>query len=296
MQTQYWLVVEVIPSSADASAGNNVMIQGPFTIDPPPDYAISATTVPPVDGFVGQQLSDAGAYDFTISNSGAAGSDPVSWSVYASVDTGLDASDTYLAGGLMPALGGGAFSTAIDIGSGVWPSDGRYYYLIYVVEADDDQNTFNNTHREGPIAVPYRYLTEHAENNDETGPVGPPYPDTLSNVSNLNTAVGGELDQGELVRIDGTGDDFAYDTFEFTIGNGVSAIATYATWSTGNDDLDILIWDEYGFEGTSIDIALDREPEVGFYRVSGWLPGDIAYVSASFLGLTTGYTLYIMGE
>ncbi len=298
VQTQYWLVVETLPTVADASPGNDVSIQGPFTVNPPPDYSVSATTVQTADGEVGGALNAVGTFDFTISNSGAAGSYPVSWSVYASEDTGLDGSDSLLANGLLSALGSGGSTGPIDIGASLWPAEGRYYYLIYVLDADDDQTNLNDTRIEGPFAVPYVYENLAVDNtNDDIGPTTTAMTAVTPLDGSLGPGIG--LEPGELIRIDAVGDASvpAYDTYALTIGSGTTTIATFATWTTTVDGVDIVIWDENNFEGVSLDLADFREPEIGFFRVQGWSSGETAYVSASFLnGLTDPYSLYILGE
>lgn len=299
VDTQYWLVIQVAADATESDDTNNAAIQGPYTIEAPPDYSVSATTVQSADGFAGQTLDTVGPFDFTIANAGAAGESPIAWEVYASLDTALDATDTLVADGVTSALAAGASSSPLSIGGGSWPAFGSRYFLIYTVSAGDDQNSFNDIHYEGPLLVPERYA-EGAELNDDVGPTN----STLSNVSQLDATLGGDLSPNQMIRVDGTGDGTApppggptYDTYQFTIGTGTAEVATWTQWNDGSDSIDMYLWDELGWEGTSREVGVDREPVSGEFSVSGWSATEVGYVGVEFLGGFTGaYTLYILGK
>lgn len=300
VDTQYWLVVSVTADGSESDDTNNATIQGPYTVEAPPDYHVSATTVQSADGFAGQTLDTVGPFDFTITNAGADGASPVAWEVYASLDPALDATDTLVAEGVASALAAGASSPApISIGAGSWPAFGSRYYLIYTLSADDDQNSLNDIWNEGPFLVPERYA-EGGEDNGDTGPTN----NALANVSGLDATLGGGLSPNQLIRVDGTGDGAApppggptYDTYGFTIGAGTTGVATWIQWGDGADSIDMYMWDELGWEGTSWEAGLGREPVSGEYTVTGWTSPESGYVGVEFLGGFTGaYALYIRGE
>jgi hypothetical protein len=292
----YYLLVEVVATD-DADMTNNVSAQGPFDIQPPPDYTIGTMTIPPGDAAPGTDLSTLGVYEFTVQNIGADGASLVSWSVYASLDTGVDEKDTLLKSGVISALPASSSSGPIGIGDATWPDFGAQYYLVFVVEAADDANSQNNSVARGPKNVPESYV-EGTENNDDTGPTAT----TLTNVSKLDAALGGDLSPNQLIRADGYGDGpglpgTTFDTYAVTIGSGVTSISVRAVWSSGSDSIDLYVWDEFNWEGASRDIEPNREPGLYNYTVVGWSDGETAYVGVEFLGGYTGeYRLYIKGE
>ena len=293
--TQFWLVVEIVPSTADESPGNDAAIQGPYTVNPAPDYRIDSVTVQYAAGEVAQPLDTTGPFNFRIANDGATGSAPVRWDVYVSDDELLDASDSLLTSGFLTGLGAGATTAAIDIGAESWPAEGRIYYLFFVVDAADDTNSVNNVSRSGAIPVPYRYV-EGIENNDDTGPTVTP----LTNVSNLGPSLGtgGTLDPGELIRIEGAGDGaLGSDTYGMILGAGTTTVSTWAIWGVTADGIDLFFWDESNYGWDSVSTAPFREPAAGTYTETGRAAGERVYVSANFFAdLTTDYVLYILGE
>ncbi len=289
----YYLIVEVA-DTADPPV-TAVRAQGPYSIQDPPDYTVGNITIQLDDGSPGGRLDGTGAFDFSIHNQGDNGASSIVWRVYASVTPSLGPSSELLASGVHPSLAAGETSGPIGFGTAHWPLLASRYYLIITVSAEDDQNPQNDARVSGPIDVPRVYV-EGPENNNGFGPTTT----ELTNVSDVDPALGGSLLPHELIKITGTGDTgggFRVDTYKLTIGAGVSRIRTYAEWASGEDHIDIWVWDLYGSEWYSPDLAADREPGSGMFLVGGWSEGDTAYVGVQFLAGfgTAPYTLYIFG-
>jgi hypothetical protein len=103
------------------------------------DYFVSNPSFP-ISGLVNDVFNGS----FTITNSGTtAGSQSITWRVYRSQDSVVDAWDVQVDTGTVPAIGSGVTSSIIDF-SGTWPGTAGSYYLIIVTSATDDGNPGNN--------------------------------------------------------------------------------------------------------------------------------------------------------
>jgi hypothetical protein len=73
------------------------------------------------------------------------GTQPVSWTVYASTTPNISGSSVLLASGATPALASGATSPVIPF-AGTWPATPNYFLVISVsVQVDQEQNPANDT-------------------------------------------------------------------------------------------------------------------------------------------------------
>ncbi len=130
-----WYLIVRITAADDTTTGDNERATAaPFPLTVlAADYAITLVPLPAGTG-AGQAVSGS----FTIENAGtAAGTSPVSWSVYASLaNNSWDAGDTLLASGTTAALGiGGTSSPGY---AGTWPSAaGNYFVIVRAAAADD---------------------------------------------------------------------------------------------------------------------------------------------------------------
>ena len=134
---------------------------------------------------------------FDISNiGGAAGSEVITWTAYASDSSNLD--------GIYVEIGNGATDTGLGAGSSYlslpitcnWPVDSDVYYLVMVVGSGDETVTGNNLSSAGPFTVkdPPDYSVS-AVNYQSEGEPGTPMSDfglfdfTISEVSGVNGSI-----------------------------------------------------------------------------------------------------------
>jgi hypothetical protein len=134
----YYLIVSLSAADDTVPANDTIGSAGTYTTTFV-DYTAA--------GVASTGLSVAGqasAGQFTLKNIGsAAGGQPVSWKVFVSANTILDAGDSLVASGSNPALGSGGSTPVVFAGS--WPSAPGTYYLIVSVSAADDSVSGNNT-------------------------------------------------------------------------------------------------------------------------------------------------------
>jgi len=138
----YYLVISISTSDTEVTA-NNVSISAAISVTTPaPDYVVQNASFPQ-DGTTESAFSGT----FAITNQGdAAGIDDISWKVYRSTDDTYDlGTDTLLAGGsgIIGGLGVGASETGISF-TGAWPAAAADYYLIIVLDANDEGYAGNN--------------------------------------------------------------------------------------------------------------------------------------------------------
>ena len=304
----YHIFVRITPLGADSNAGNNLMMEGPFQVVLPPDYRISSTLADQnTVANPGARLDDVGSpFEFTIENDPAAGdgSEPVTWAVYASLDPVLDGGDQELDSDFFVPQVAGA-TVDIDISASLWPTFPSFYYLIYQVSADDDENAANDTTVRGPFVVPLIYI-EGGEDNDAVGPFTgpPPPPRPTSNLAGTLGAFGGQIPLDGVVLVsgqEGNGEASQFDTYQFILGPGVTSVSVAAQWgSTGSpptgDHIDLEIYDENDNSWFSAGFAEDREPDGGNFIIGGFTPGETIYVTVFFLNPYGGdYLLFIQG-
>jgi hypothetical protein len=213
--------VSAADEPASQSANNQGNTAAPVVVTAPSiDYIVTAVN------YVGGFTLPTGAVNgnFTYRNQNANnGVQQVSYSVYASTDTTLDASDVLVASGSVPPLNGVASGGPIAF-SGTWPLTYGSYYLIVKVSAFDDVNNGNNTAADAaPTNV--GIFTETETNNDCV---------TFFDAGDLlNTGVTGvRMRPGMSLRV--TGAMPAPDSDEvFKIDTGTATSVT-ATWTITN--------------------------------------------------------------
>ncbi len=144
----YYLIV-VASSSDELNQANNQLASAaiPVTGAPSPDYSFTVISSP-ATAVGGSALS----VPVTFANgSTAGGSTSVSWEVYFSTDTTIDAGDQLLGSGTQAALAAGASSSPTV--TGTWPMTAGTAYLIARVSAVDDGNLTNNVLVSSAITV-----------------------------------------------------------------------------------------------------------------------------------------------
>jgi hypothetical protein len=272
----YQIIVRISAADAPAvpdAASASVAVGNP----PPPDYTATFSPALPWSGTIGASMNATGTTQFTIQNVTAnPGHSNISWTVYLSTDTVLDAGDTLVQTGMILPLAGSA-STPITF-SGFWPSPGNFYYLIVVLQAADDSIITNNVVvAPHPVGVGnYRYQ-EGAENNGAKGPT----PNPAQTSDTLVTTLGAN----QSLVIEGTMDAYIgvnsqYDTYKFTTVAGLNNLSMRAMWATGFDDIDLYLWDTGTTNLSSISVGIDSEPGAGTFDVTSVTP-RICYISAN---------------
>lgn len=133
LASTYYLIAK-ISSVDDAATGTKVLASNPIVVTGP-RYTVSAVSVPASSGTIGMAGLNG---SFTIQNTGSAnGNAPIAWSVYASTNTTLDASDILIdSGSILAGLAAGASSSPNYLGN--WPSVAGSYYIIASAQAADD--------------------------------------------------------------------------------------------------------------------------------------------------------------
>lgn len=115
-----------------AASGSAVAVAGPSYI-----------VMTPVPAPTGNTTGGAVSGSFTVNNTGTGtGSSPVSWSVYASLNStaAITTGDSLIEFGTTPALGPGASSSPSPTYAGTWPTvAGAYYIKVQVQSTDDPQ-------------------------------------------------------------------------------------------------------------------------------------------------------------
>ena len=170
----------------------------------------------------GERPRPGGAVDgtFQYTNIGShAGTAALGWSVFASMNESLDASDVYIASGTAAGLAAGATSAAIPF-SGTWPlTYGQYHLLVKITAADD----LGTTDILAPTAIGLYDETPFIEPNSEVD---------LAPCIDLGVA----LKPGMRLRIDGSMDATdAHDIFGFDTGSaGFVTVSVHWTGAPGD--------------------------------------------------------------
>lgn len=135
----YYLIV-VAAASDELNQANNQTASPAIAVTgaPAPDYSFTMINAP-ASAVGGAALSVPIGYSNV---SAANGSATVSWELYFSNDSTIDAGDQLIGSGTSAALGAGASSNPTV--SGTWPMISGTAYLIGRVSAIDDSNSTNN--------------------------------------------------------------------------------------------------------------------------------------------------------
>jgi hypothetical protein len=296
VQGNYFLIVKA-ESTDESPTGDYAVSAGTFTLSEPPDYAIQTVTYP-----LSAEAATAVSGGFNIRNTGGGkGTKILSWEVFLSYDPGLSGDDLSIGAGTSGPLAAGVSIQVLadDLDYENWPSYGRCYVLIRI-QADDDSNTANNSY---VSAVTELFVNDSegqaqdGSSNDGSGPIT----GVISPSQNL-----GVLRLGQTLVVKGWLDPLdtsvGWDTYSITLGDGVSYVSSYASWTAGVDICFIYLWNENNLQKISQSNDSSREPDSGFFTELVGVPGATGYVSVysrigslDFIG-PYPYTLYIKGE
>jgi hypothetical protein len=225
----YYLVAE-LQAADDYLTANNRFATGAIVVNPPNvDYTapnITYSAAAPSTTTPGGIVEGS----FQYQNVGtAAGIQPVFWTAYASLNTTLDASDTWIASGSGGPLAAGALSGVVNF-SGAWPLDYGKYYLIVMVSEIEDVNSLNDRMASAATTSVGIYDESlHEPNNDYSG---------LSNAYDLGVT----FKPGMSILINGTMSSSDMDDVT-TFNTGTSSKITIAVyWNTGKANIRIFVY------------------------------------------------------
>jgi hypothetical protein len=158
----YYLVVEVTSSDDTQAANflNNVTATGaaiPVTVA---DIDYYADAISSVGGLAGDTLNSS--FDLNNAGSDASGA-TVTWNLYVSANTTLDAGDYLAAWGTAGPLGAVPSSTTVNPSGATWPMTQGDYYLIVEIESTEDVAAGNDAN---DVAVSGSTFTVAAPNVD----------------------------------------------------------------------------------------------------------------------------------
>ena len=130
-----YYIIATAQAADDATLG--MLASGSPVAVAGPTYTVTAPIPLPTGNTAGGAVSGS----FTVKNTGGGtGSSPVSWSVYASLNStaAVTTGDTLIESGTTPALGPGLSSAPAPSYSGTWPTVAGSYYLKVKVQSSDD--------------------------------------------------------------------------------------------------------------------------------------------------------------
>lgn len=268
----------------DLNTVNNTSSGSSLTLSAPDvDYQVLTVSVDPGVQNPGQTVSGSFQYE-NIGIDNGYPSQKVNWQVYASLNTTIDADDTWIDSGEgLPALDAGVTSAAQSY-SGTWPLDYGDYYLIVRVSCPEDIDTSNNWGDNGSaIAVGYFDESVHEPNDDYIG-LSDFYDLQITFQPGMSIHVAGSLGSTDTVDI------MAFDT-------GTCTMITFAvSWSSGDSDINIYVMDApnnflQGVGGTIDAISLNWTVDAS--GVMRWV--DLENDSVAPL-LNGPYTMVITGH
>lgn len=190
--------------------------------------------------------------EFSIENNGsAAGSKPISWTLFASADTSIGGVDDRIAAtGSLAATAAGS-TTPVSVTSGSWPSEPGNYYLLVDVYAADDLSVADNRNQSAGTTQIYAPLT-----------ISPSVAAVYTGQS-VDIAVSG-----------GTG-VYSYSFSQTDSGSPGIAGDTYTAGSSPGTDIVEVRDDTYpGWAPATATISVTSTPPPP--------PGDVEYVVSSF--------------
>ena len=206
----YYLIIK-LSSGDDTAPDNNTGVSAPFTVmalSGDIDYVVTDIT----REYPNVEEGSLCAETFDITNiGGAAGSQPVIWTAYASADQNIGGDDV-IASGTASAGGLAAGASVNDISiSGAWPSAGTWYLLVGVTSTDETI-TGNNS----------------ASNGTYTVSAPPDYAVSILDIQSSGTA-------GALFSAAGP---FSFEITEENNTAGIQQIS-YDVWISQDDVLDV---------------------------------------------------------
>jgi hypothetical protein len=274
----YYLIVRV--NSADAPTMSSSASTLPIVVAPPNvDYLIQSLTLTAAAGVRGPGQALSGTFQYRNSgvDSGSA-SATLSWGVYASLDTVLDAGDSLIAsGGGLAALAAGATSGAVAW-SGTWPLGFGSYYLIATVTSAEDTNQANDSGNNGS-AIPVGIYDETvSEPNGDVVGLGNPY------------ALGITFKPGMSIKITGTLNAFSGadsdDVFMFNTGSASTIVAT-ASWGINKPSLRIRYMtaaNSFAKTGSGSSLSQSLDWSVDAPNIDRWLDLDNRWNGTNYAG------------
>ena len=250
----YYLVVEV-SASDDYLTGNNRFASGVVAVTSPNvDYTVlNVTYDPSAPSTTTPGGVVLGTFDYR--NAGTdAGVQTVFWTAYASRNTTLDASDTWIASGIAGPLAGLSTSAAPVNFSGNWPLDYGSYYLLIMVSEIEDVNGANNRVASAATTSIGMFTGPLDENNNE------PNNDWTTLLEPNVYDLGVSMDPGMSLYMEGSMTGPPTVDLDDVIGVK-SATATTLTASMAwgaNEDIALYIWEgppRVGVKAVSITAA-----------------------------------------
>ena len=132
--TYYFIAtVSAFDDAGAAGTGTKVLASSPIIVSGP-NYRVPSI-VNPAQATTGAAMS--GGFAVNNSSGTTAGSSPITWSVYASInDDTLDPGDSLIATGTQGALAAGTSSATIPY-AGTWPAQAGSYFIIVRLQAAD---------------------------------------------------------------------------------------------------------------------------------------------------------------
>lgn len=220
-----------ISAADDSNAGDNERDSGPIALSPPGvNYAVTSVTVTGGSLVPDQPFSGQFAYQNVGTANGNANQE-LSYSVYASRNITLDATDTFVASGsALSARNAGDAPIVVPFG-GAWPLDYGNYYLIVELSCAEDVNPGNDRGTTAvTTAVGYFNESLHEPNNDYAG---------LTNEYNLGVT----FRPGMSIRLTGTMSSGDMDDI-MSFNTGTATKLTYSVyWSSGKTQIRICLMD-----------------------------------------------------
>ena len=218
----YYLIVSVAAADDTGPASNVGASPGYVMSAPTVQYVVSSPVPPPVGSTLPAGIISS---SFQLSNAGPNnGSQPVSWSAYASLTSSVDASAILIASGVWQPLASGAPSIGIPF-SGPWPLHYGNYHLVVSASAPGDNNSGNIAGATAGI-TPVGFINEAEPNNDATNL-------SVGGVQNLGITL--QPGMSVLVTRSLAGAPADKDDV-FTLNTGTAAsVSLYLSWSVSQN-------------------------------------------------------------
>jgi hypothetical protein len=278
----YYLIVEIAADEAGPETGNNTNYSGPFIVNDPPDYKITSPNFPlaQLGGNIGETLSTATGTGNTFvitEEDNYPGNQAIAWNAYLSTDPLLDGADVRVAWGAVPALGALGSSSAVNINQAiaenVLSATPGYFHIIIKISAGDDADPSNDSFVSPPFGVWKTTGNLEVDTNEN---------DTYLNMAEDYAIV---LNPTDTVQIEGATDIFDSplynDLFLINTGPSTTSLDIIVSWSTGEDDIDLYVFDSGGsLVASSQTVATDAEPATPLnVAVSG---NSVYYINTEF--------------
>jgi hypothetical protein len=225
---KYYLVAE-LQAADELNPADHLFFSSSLTVNPPNvDYLVQ--NVKYTGGPVDPGTTFNGSFEYLNQRSDS-GLQPVYWAVYASLNTILDASDTWVASGTAGPLSGGEAS-AVTFG-GSWPLDYGSYFLLATISGLEDLDGSNNTAVSAASTAIGMFTGPLAENNHEPN-------DDYTNLIQVYD-LGVTLQPGMSIYLDGTMSNTDIDDVLGFKASTAMTITASMSW-IGQQDMALYIW------------------------------------------------------